>query len=378
VTVEEYLTATISASAIRTNLGLLKKQTGPNVKFCPVVKADCYGHGVELLLDVISEFSDWLGVACPSEALNLRQLGYKGPILVFFSACAYQTDRRQEAIEELVVAEITQTVVDECEISMIDEAAQRLGKKAQVHLKVDTGMGRSGILAKHTAGLVEKIHKASGISLTGIYTHFATADSDNKEFARQQFGVFEKTIAQCSQNKGLIRHAANSAAIIDMPETHLDMVRPGIALYGYQPSDEIQTRLPLCPALRLAGPLLQIKDVPAGSSSGYGLTFTFDRPSRIGRVPVGYGDGYFRCLSNKSTVRIGRRDVPVRGRVSMDQIVVDLTDLPQVHVGDEVEIISADPTAPHSVENLAQLAGTIPYEITCHLGGPRIRRALVK
>ena len=154
------------------------------------------------------------------------------------------------------------------------------------------------------------------------------------------------------------------------------MVRPGIAVYGYQPSDQMHNRLPLRPALRLWGRLMQIKTVPAGSRCGYGLTHTFDRPSRLGLVPVGYADGYLRSLSGKGVMRVAGREVAVCGRVSMDQVIVDLTDLPQVRVGQKVEIISPDPAAPNSVEGLSRLAGTIPYELTCRLG-PRVRRVLV-
>jgi alanine racemase len=179
-----------------------------------------------------------------------------------------------------------------------------------------------------------------------------------------------------SPRDGLIRHAANSAATIDLPQSHFDMVRPGIALYGYQPSDAMHRKLPLRPALRLVGRLMQTKTLPAGSACGYGLTHTFRRDSVVGLVPIGYGDGYLRCLSNRASVRVAGRDVPVCGRVSMDQIIVDLTDAPAARVGDEAEVISNDPSTPHSVENLARLAGTIPYEITCRLGR-RVKRVLV-
>ena len=168
--------------------------------------------------------------------------------------------------------------------------------------------------------------------------------------------------------EGLIIHSANSAGIIDLPQAHLDMVRPGISVYGYQPSDHMLRRAELRPALRLTGSMLLVKDVPAGGQCGYGLTYTFTEPGRIGIVPIGYADGYPRCLSNRSTMRVGGIDVPVRGRVSMDQTIVDLTGAPQARAGDEVEIISSDPASPHSVENLARLAGTIPYEITTSLG----------
>ena len=185
-----------------------------------------------------------------------------------------------------------------------------------------------------------------------------------------------KGVAWECGSSGLILHAANSAAIIDMPGTHLHMVRPGIAVYGYQSSDDMLNRAELRPSLRLTGRLMQVKPVAAGSRCGYGLTYTFTRPGRIGLVPVGYADGYLRCFSNRAQMRIAGRDVPVRGRVSMDQTIIDLTDMPEAKAGDEVEIISPNPSDPHSVENLARLAGTIPYEITCHLGN-RVRRKLV-
>jgi alanine racemase len=193
---------------------------------------------------------------------------------------------------------------------------------------------------------------------------------------REQLQQFLEAVEASGGRAGLTLHAANSAAIIDLPETHLDMIRPGIAIYGYQPSAHMQTHLPFRPSLRLTGRLMQIKEVPAGSRCGYGLTYQFDRKSKIGLVPVGYGDGYLRSLSGKTSMRIRGRDVPTRGLVAMDQVIIDLTEVAEVQVGDEVEIISADPSAPHSVENLARLGGTIPYEITVRLGS-RVRRVLV-
>ena len=186
---------------------------------------------------------------------------------------------------------------------------------------------------------------------------------------------FLSTIEAAGGRAGLTLHAANSAATIDLPETHLDMVRPGIAIYGYQPSAQIVNRLPLRPALRLTGRLMQIKALPAGSRCGYGLTYTFPQATRVGLVPVGYADGYLRSLSNRSLMRIRGREAPTRGRVSMDQVIIDLTGVPNAAVGDEVEIISPDPAAANSVESLAKLAETIPYEVTCRLGR-RVRRVL--
>lgn len=375
---ESYLTAEISASAVRENLTLIRGLLSPRTKLCAVVKADCYGHGIDLLLPTISALADHLAVATPDEAIHLRRLGYNGPIIMFFSACAYSdgTDLR-DALEQLVAHNVTLTVVNAAEIAAVAQAGQRVGAQPQVHVKVDTNMGRSGILWEQAHTLIQQARRQSAVRLTGVYTHFATADEIDKDFARDQLRNFLEAIKNGGGPGGLTLHVANSAGTIDLRETHLDMVRPGIAIYGYQPSDEMATRLPLRPAMRLWGRLMQVKTVPAGSRCGYGLTYTYNRDSRVGLVPIGYGDGYFRSLSNKATMRVRGRDVPIRGRVSMDQAIIDLSEVPDAAVGDVVDILSPDVSAPNSVENLAKLAGTIPYEITCRLGR-RVRRVLVK
>ena len=374
---ESHLTAEISASAVRENLALLKGCLESGAKLCAVVKADCYGHGVETLLDVIGEEADLLAVTTPAEALGLRELGWRGPVLMFFTACAHGDGAEtRDALVELIRRDITLTVVAPQEVLTVAEAAAAAGRDARVHVKIDTGMTRSGAVPQTAPAIIEHIRRQAGVNLAGFYTHFAVADEADKSFTRLQLAIFRETLTACGDLGGAVLHAANSAATIDLQETHLDMVRPGIAMYGYQPSDNMQNRLPLRPCMRLIGRLMQVKEVPAGSRTGYGLTCRLDRDSRVGLVPVGYADGYLRCLSNLSSMRVGGRDVPVLGRVSMDQTVIDLTDVPQARVGDEVEIISPDPAAPHSVENLARLAGTISYEVTCRLG-ERIRRVLV-
>jgi len=373
---ESYLTAEISSQAVSHNLQLLRQRLSPGTRLCAVVKADCYGHSIKLLLPVISKHADYLAVATPEEAIYLRTLGHTGPILVFFSACAYSDSQElRDALKELVAHHVTLTVVAAPEIKAVAEAAAAVGTPAQVHIKVDTAMGRSGIVHDKAYTLADAIRHTPGVTLGGMYTHFATADETDKALALEQLRRFKSAARAAADRKGLTLHVANSAGTIDIPETHLDMVRPGIAIYGYQPSDDMHTRLPLQPALRLWGRLMQVKTVAGGSSCGYGMTYTFRRDSRVGLVPIGYGDGYFRSLSNSASMRVRGKDVPIRGRVSMDQIIIDLTDVPGAQVGDIVEIISPDPAAPHSVESLARQAGTIPYEITCRLGR-RVRRVL--
>lgn len=376
-----YLTAEVSASAVRANLAALRGRLAHGTRLCAVVKANCYGHGLDTLLEVIAEGADSLAVATPEEALDLRRRGCTRQILTFFSACAYAEGRElHEALDELIARQVTLTVVAPAEVTAVTEAAGRLGAEADVHAKIDTGMGRSGVPTGEAPGLVEAIRAAEGVRLTGLYTHFATADEPDdrgRGFAREQLRRFHEAVEAIGGRKGLVLHVANSAAVMDMPESHLDMVRPGIAVYGYQPSEALRDPVALRPCLRLTGKLMQIKTLPAGSGCGYGLTHTFDRATPVGLVPAGYADGYIRRLSNRSSVRIDGRDAPIRGRVAMDQIIIDLTDVPDARVGDDVEIISPDPAAPNSVENLARLAETIPYEVTCGLGR-RVRRTLIE
>jgi len=373
---ESHLVAEISIGAVRHNLRLLRERVGSGVRICPAVKADCYGHGLELLWRVIAEESDAMAVAAASEAIELRELGYDGELLMFFTPCSLPAGEAHQTLKDLISRDVTLTIVSLGGLEAAARAAGELGMPAVVHVKVDTGMGRSGVLHDLAAELVARVRAEPAVKLTGLYTHFATADEADKSGALLQLDNFQAVIEACGGGEGLTIHAANSAAAVDLPQSHFDMIRPGIAVYGYQPSGEMQTVIPLQPCLRLKSIVMQTKELSAGSSVGYGLAYTFDRPSRVGLVPVGYADGYPRAISNRISMRIGGADVPVCGRVAMDQVIVDLTDVPAVRIGDEAEVISADPSAPHSVESIASLAGTIPYEITCRLGG-RIRRVVV-
>lgn len=372
------LTAQISASALKANVALLRKLLFPPTRICAAVKADCYGHGQALLAGTLAGMVDCLGVATPEEAIALRQTGYKGPILMFFSLGVVGHGKEgRNALRDLIAGRISLTITSPDEVPMIGKAAGRLGIQTPVHVKVDSGMGRSGVLPAYLPPVVELIRKEKAVILAGIYTHFAVAESAEKTYTLWQLRRYLSAVDASGGRKGIMLHAANSAATIDLPQTHLDMVRPGIAIYGYQPSDEMHTRLSLKPALRLVSRLMQVKNLPEGSRCGYGLRYTFTRGGRVGLVPIGYGDGYLRSLSDKTSVGVSGRMAPVRGAVSMDQILVDLTEVPDASVGDEVEIISPRPGAPNSLENLARLAGTIPYEILCRLGS-RIRRELVE
>ncbi len=373
--VGSYLTAEISASAVTANIDLLRSLIPAGCEFCAVVKANCYGHGVAELLDVIAPRVDWLAVATSAEAFQLRQLGYTGRILMFFAPQA--SDDMRRCLKDLIAAGVTLTAVAGDEVRAIACAAGELGASADVHMMIDTGMARSGVTVDNAPQLAQMIRNDSALALTGMYTQLACADEADKSPSAEQFVRFRSALDACGNADGLTLHVTGSAGTIDLSPMHMDMVRPGLAMYGYQPSDEMHNHLPLRPVMRVTGKLMQIREVPAGGRCGYGLTHTFEKPSRLGLVPIGYADGYMRPLSNRATMRVAGVDVPVRGRISMDQTIIDLTEIVGAKVGDEVEIISPDPAAPHSVENLSRLAGTIPYEFTCRLGG-RIRRKLVQ
>lgn len=373
------ITAEISVGALGQNIRLLRGMMDPGVKFCAVVKSNAYGHGLELLAKPIAEEADMLAVCTAEEALQLRDRGIAKPILALFSPYSIPSeDDRADAFDSLVEREVMLTIVDLASIGAVAAAARRVQKEVKVHMKIDTGMQRSGVPPSEIAAALELLAAEPLVRLEGACSHFALAHDPDKSVLREQLACFHNALKAEGFPAGVTRHIAASAAVIELRETHLDMVRVGLAMYGCAPAPHIREHVPLRPVLRLVAPLMQIKDVAEGSASGYGLTYTFETNTRIGLLPVGYGDGYLRCLSNRSAVSIRGRMAPVRGRVSMDQIVVDLAGIPEAELGDEVEIISRDPAAPHSAESLAGLADTIPYEILTAVGTARVRRVLVE
>ncbi|MCD4699391.1 MAG: alanine racemase [Phycisphaerae bacterium] len=370
---KDYLRADISAGAIRHNIGLIRNLLAEDVRLCPVVKANAYGHGIRQVLDVLGKAADMLAVATGTEAMELRDMGWQGPVMVFTTAAALDTG----SLAELITAGVTLTVGSLDEISLLCEATGNAHRQAEVFIKIDTGLTRNGVMPDKASPLVSAVRESESIRLAGLYTHFARPDAADKSFSLGQLDNFIKAVDECGGRSGLVLHAANSAATIELPRTHLDMVRTGMSLYGCQPTRGLQNILPLKPALQLTARIILIKDASAGSATGYGSTYTFPRTARLALVPIGYADGYCRTFSDAASMRVRGVDCPVRGRISMDQTVIEITGVPDAAVGDEVEIISADPTAPNSTENLARLAGTIPYEILARLGG-RIRRVAVE
>ena len=323
--------------------------------------------------------ADFLGVARIDEALALRAAGLPAPILVL----GYTPPERAA---ELLANDLTQTVFSPEAARALSAAAVQKGHKLRVHLKVDTGMGRIGLPAgpqaspQPAATTALEIARLPGLEIEGVFTHFASADSTDKTFARAQFDRFSHFLEILRQN-GLeipIRHAANSAAIIDLPETHLDMVRAGIALYGLYPSDEVaKDRIRLIPAMTLKARVVQVKSVPAGFSVSYGMTFHTERPTTIATIPVGYADGYSRALSSRGRMLIREKAVPIAGRVCMDMTMVDAGEIPEVTVGDEVVIFGRQGAARLGAEEVAEMLGTISYEVVSALTA-RVPRVYVR
>ena len=360
----------VDLAALRTNMAAVRQQVGADITVIAVVKANGYGHGaVEVSRTLLEAGAGMLAVALPAEGVELRQAGLTCPILVMGSMLGREVPLTLE--HDLML-----TIFSEPFAHEVASQAQARGVRCPVHIKVDTGMGRLGVLAEEALGVVPRIASLSGLEVVGVATHFPSADQADKTYTYEQVNTFRSILTGLEAAGLTFRyvHAANSAAIMDVPEAHFNAVRPGIILYGLPPSPEILNPLPLTPALALKSVVTYIKDVPPGSPLSYGRAYTTERPSRIASVPVGYADGYQRALGNQARVAVGGRFAPVVGRVCMDQFLVDVTDLPEVAVGDEVTLYSSQADHPNSVESVARLLGTIPYEVVVSITGrlPRV------
>ena len=354
--------AEIDLDALEHNYRAARQKIGEQVKYLGVVKADAYGHGaVQVGRKLEALGADYLAVSSLDEARELRRNGISMPILILGHT-------PPEMVPQLIANNITQTVSALAKAEEYSTAAQRCGGTLKVHIKVDTGMSRLGFLVRdgHFEGGVESIFRACALpNLTaeGIFTHLSTADEDDGEserYAREQFGVFTSVLDALAQRGRTfaIRHCANSGALTRYPEMYLDMVRPGIALYGVGAD---AGRLDLKPVMTLKSCVSTIKIFDTETDVSYGRTFRTERKTRMGVLPIGYADGLFRGLSGRMAVQTAQGSAPIRGRICMDMTMVDLTDLPDVHVGDAVELFG---TA-QKVDTLADILNTIPYELTC-------------
>jgi len=355
--------AEIDLNALTSNISEVRRLTNPTAKIMAIVKANAYGHGaVKVSRTVLSGGADWLGVARLDEGISLREAGIGAPILILGYLPPEQS-------ADVVRSSLSQAIYTSDMALALADAAAAEGTRAKVHLKIDTGMGRIGWVAGPEA--VREIlilARNRHLEVEGIFTHFAAADLVDKKYTKEQFAKFTGLIEDLRRN-GLeipIKHAANSASLMEMPETHLDMVRAGIILYGLYPSDEVDhSRIKLHPVMSLKAKVAFVKRVPAGFKVSYGCTYITENATVIATLPLGYADGYSRLLSSKGYALIHGRRAPVVGRVCMDQIMVDVGHIPGVAVGDEAVLIGHQGEQEITADEFAGLLGTINYEVVC-------------
>ncbi len=359
--------ANINLDRFEHNLDEIKRVLKPGTKVAAVIKMDAYGHGAVQLAKLMEDRDEIWGyaVATADEAVILRNNEIRKPILVLGYTFAYQYPL-------MIEHDIRPTIFSLEMAEELSEAAVKLGRDVPVHIKLDTGMSRIGYqICEASADEIAQIGKLPHIILEGMFTHFSKADEKDKTFTRHQIAGYQK-MTDMLKERGIripVHHVSNSAGIIDLPEANMDMVRAGIILYGLWPSDEVdRSVLDLKPVLSLKSHVVHIKTLEPGRIISYGGTYEVTRPSVIATIPVGYGDGYARSLSNKGYVLIHGKRAPICGRVCMDQFMVDITEIEDVKIGDLVTLIGEDGDECITMEELGELSGRFNYEFVCDLG----------
>ncbi len=375
-----HLIAEIDLNAIARNIGILRSYLSAGCRFCVAVKANAYGHGMEVVLPVLeAERVDMLAVATVTEARQARELGWQLPILLMGTELSiYQGALKRDVAEWLVRNNVCITMLAIDDLHAIEEAAKAVEMPAKVHLKLDTGLSRMGVDESQLLELIERIEACPNVLIDGLYTHFASADERGCAFAGGQLQRFEKFVGvlRSRSTKTPTLHAANSAAVVNLPGSHYDMVRPGIGVYGYQTTPSELQRIDLSPVMRVVSSVMLVKRVPEGSDVGYGRSFRTKRESILGVVPIGYADGLDRRLSNAGFVTVKGIPAPIVGKISMDQTIIDLTEIANqttITAGCHAVIMDNNPNSPNSVESMARHLDTIPYEIVTSIS-PRVVR----
>jgi alanine racemase len=367
--------AEIDLDNLAHNMREVRRIVEEDISVMAVVKANAYGHGsIETSKVFLENGACYLAVATLGEAIELRRAGISAPILILGYV---KNSQHHIAVEE----DITETIYNMESAKCLSDAAEKLKRKAKVHIKIDSGMGRIGFRPDEKS-IEEIVHicRLPNLEVEGIFTHFAKADELDKTFTIEQYEKFQWTIKEL-ENRGLnipIKHASNSAAIIDLPEYNLNMVRGGIMLYGLYPSDEvIKEKVKLKPAMTLKAEISNIKVVPKGTGISYGQIFVTERESKIATIPIGYADGFTRLLTSKAEVAIKGQRVPVVGKICMDQSMVDVTDVENVSLGDEVILFGDGSFGVPHIDEVAEILGTISYEVLCMVGR-RVPRVYIK
>lgn len=344
---------TVDLAGLRENLRLIRQAVPETAKLLAVVKADAYGHGmVQVAREALCAGAEHLATATVEEAVQLRQAGIDAPVLVLGATSL------EEAMEG-VACGITLTVCDSLMVHSVQQAAQKHGCKGLVHLKLDTGMGRIGARTEdEVRAVLRALEECPDVQLTGVFTHFADADGNDMTYTDRQYQRFMALVKLLPE--GILRHCCNSAAIHRMPYAALDMVRAGISMYGYPP---VKTEMPLRPFMDWKTKVTFVKELQPGEKVSYGCTFTADRTMKLATIACGYGDGYHRAASPKAEVLIHGKRAKVVGRICMDQMMADVTDIPDVKPGDVVTLMGRDGEACITAEDIAGWAGTISYEV---------------
>jgi alanine racemase len=365
--------AEVDLKAIEYNYGQVRRLIGKNISIMVVVKANAYGHGTVEVSQVLERLGvNYLGVATTDEAVRLRDHEIKTPILILGSVLP---DEVGVAVEK----DITLTLASRELLEAINRESEARKKKTKVHIDVDTGMGRIGVWHEEALNFIKNVwHEYKNIIVEGVYTHFSSAGRDDF-FTGYQIESFEKLLEQLEgfDVRIPLRHSANSIATVDIKHSRLNLVRPGLIIYGLYPKYTFPKLIKLKPALSLKTKIAYIKDAPAGRSISYGRTYITDKPTRIATLPVGYADGYARGLSNRAEVLVRGRRASVVGRVTMDQTMIDVGHIKGARVGDEVVLLGKQGREVIRAEKLARLAGTIAYEFVCSISNrvPRIYKS---
>jgi len=365
----------INLDAIANNVKNIKKLIGEKKELMAVVKGNAYGHDIlEIASVVLNNGATRLAVARLEEGIFLRKSGITVPILVLGLTLKQQA-------ELLVSYNITPTVSEYEMIEKLSDSAFKEDKIVKVHLKVDTGMGRIGISPSHVLNFIKKVKVLKNVEIEGIFTHFSVADEKDKTYTEKQFKKFMEvlTVLEKEEIRIPVKHVGNSATLLDLPHMWLDLVRPGISIYGLYPSTEVQKTVKLMPAHSFKTQIVFLKKLPQGECISYGRTYTTNqRKTVVASLPVGYADGYNRLLSNQGQALVRGKRVSVIGRVCMDQTMIDVTDLPQVEIGDEVVLWGRQGQEEISVEEIADKIKTINYEVVHMPDKKRVPKLFIK
>ena len=353
----------IDLSALEENYKFIRSKINKNTKIAAVVKANAYGHGAVQVAKKLSQLGvEYFCVGSPDEGIELRNIGIKKPILVLAEVLASQ-------FQDIIEGDLIQTAASLKTLKALNEAGSKADKIIKVHLKFDTGMGRIGFFPEELPEIYNLAEELEYIKVEGIFSHFARADEQNKEFSQLQLQRFKTALTRirAAGYKLPQLHIANSAAVIDLEKTSLDLVRPGIMLYGLLPSDQLRNEAEIKPLLSFKTRIVQLRSLPAGSAVSYGSTYKTDSEEKLAVLPIGYKDGYPRLLSNQGEVLIRGQRAPIRGRVCMGQTIVSVDQIKNAEVGDEVVLIGHQGDEEISAAEIAELCGTINYEIVCNL-----------